>query len=119
MICGNMKSRSERSDALLVAGHSFAGMSGKDIPCQMPTTDKLLYRIEENVIPTLCAEGFNNIALSAGTPSETQKTDSCFGTGILCGYMRIRLYAGLEIRSIQLPDAQEYPGATPSAGTVG
>ncbi len=77
----------ERSDAFLTAILYFAMVSGEDIRCAAPVTDKLLYQIREYVIPSLCDEskGYRRISVEAEPAPEAEKVAAFVGTGISCG----------------------------------
>lgn len=77
----------ERADAFLVACLYYAMVSGESIRCELPVTDKLLYQINEYLIPILCreSEGYKKITIYAEPAPEVEHINNFIGTGISCG----------------------------------
>lgn len=77
----------ERCDAFVVACLYFAMVAGIDIQSDIPITSRLLYQLNEQLIPIYCNEdsGFKPIRVIAEPASEVEKLYSYVGTGISCG----------------------------------
>lgn len=77
----------ERCDAFVVACLYFAMVAGIDIKSDVPITSRLLYQLNEQLIPIYCNanSGYKRIKVIAEPMHEIEKINAYVGTGISCG----------------------------------
>ena len=77
----------ELCDPFLVGMLYYAMVTGSDIECRGNVSEKLLYGIQNHVVPLLCREktGFKMIRVSANTVSTDYSEKKVNGTGMSCG----------------------------------
>lgn len=77
----------ERADAFVVACLYYAMITGEDIHCDVPVTDKLLYQLREYIIPSLCrpVDGQRRIQILANPEPRVESIVKNVGTGVSCG----------------------------------
>ena len=77
----------ERADAFVVACLYYAMITGEDIHCDVPVTDKLLYQLSEYLIPALCGKDdtTKRIKIIADADEMVISNRKFVGTGVSCG----------------------------------
>ncbi len=77
----------ERCDAFVVAVLYFAMIAEEDIQSEVPITSKLLYQLNNMIIPALHDEktGLRKIEVVADPAEEVEKIANYCGTGVSCG----------------------------------
>lgn len=95
----------EVCDAFLVAMIYYAMVTGSDIECNAPVSEKLYYGITNHLIPLLCTEnnGYRRIKLTAETTNRNFCVERINGTGMSCGVDS--LYSLLKYTSDDVPES--------------
>ncbi len=77
----------DRSDAFVVALIYYAMVTGEDIMCDAPVSERLLYNLNHTLIPMLCNEhtGFKRIKIIASAIKKAVPNKGAVATGMSCG----------------------------------
>lgn len=77
----------ERADAFVVACLYYAMVTGEDIQCKVPVTERLLYQLNEYIVPSLCqpTNGYKRIHVMAEPVRQITPLAHYVGTGVSCG----------------------------------
>ena len=77
----------ERADAFVVACLYYAMVTGEDIQCKVPVTERLLYQLNEYIVPSLCqpTNEYKRIHVMAEPVRQITPLAHYVGTGVSCG----------------------------------
>lgn len=77
----------ERADAFVVACLYYAMVTGEDIQCKVPVTERLLYQLNEYIVPSLCqpTNEYKRIHVMAEPVRQINPLAHYVGTGVSCG----------------------------------
>ena len=77
----------EVCDPFLVAIIYYAMVTGSDIECEAPVSERLYYGITNHLVPLLCdeREGFKKISIKAQLSDKDYSVKRINGTGMSCG----------------------------------
>lgn len=77
----------ETADAFIAAMLWYAMVTGSDIVSEAPVSEKMLFSINNYLVPALCTEknGYKRISVKGPTTTVGIGTSSAVGTGMSCG----------------------------------
>ena len=77
----------ERADAFVVACLYYAMVTGEDIQCKVPVTERLLYQLNEYIVPSLCqpTNEYKRIHVMAEPVRQITPLAHYVGSGVSCG----------------------------------